>query len=67
MQAQIDSMQSSITLLMDKYDSLDYRMNFCEANLTEQLDHNQAKRQLNNSSSLSNAHDKETRSTSQLR
>lgn len=31
----MDSMQSSLALLMDKFDSLDYRMGFCEASLTD--------------------------------
>ena len=55
-------------MLMDKYDSLDHRMNFYEANLTNQLDHNQVNRQIHNGSCMTeNTHEKETRSTSELR
>lgn len=47
-----------MTLLMDKYDSLDTRMGFCEANVMERY------RDTNNKSAGSSH---QTRSTSQLR
>jgi len=54
--------------MMDKYDSLDYRMGFCEANLTDQLEYNRdAKRQRCNNSTESNTNNSQGRSSSQLR
>ncbi len=42
-----------MTLLMDKYDAMDYRMNFCEANLSEHLERNNNEhRDKNNGSNL---------------
>lgn len=56
-------MQSSITLLLDKYEAIEYRLGFCESNLTQKLDHN-ALREKNDNSRLSAQED---HSTSQLR
>ena len=55
-------MQSSITLLLDKYDALEYRLGFCEQSLTQKLDHNALRDRGNNSRQSS-----ESRSTSQLK
>ena len=57
-----------MSLIMDKYDSLDYRMGFCEANLTDQLEYNRdAKRQRCNNSTESNPNNSQSQSNSQLR